>query len=158
VDQILSLCRWGGKDRVVPVPVKRIGSQPDGVHASRLTVRPEGYQVRSSHARTRSRGGDQIHDDRVAEQGLTRLDGALRRGCLNHSVYWFTPSTSFAHPAVALARSATDIFAGIRPSDAAGFIGAQLLGATPATALFRSLLPTLPESAPDVIIESSGTR
>jgi hypothetical protein len=94
----------------------------------------------------------------VAEQGLTRLDGALRRGCLNHSVYWFTPSTSFAHPAVALARSATDIFAGIRPSDAAGFIGAQLLGATPATALFRSLLPTLPESVPDVIIESSGAR
>ena len=50
--------------------------------------------------------------------------------------YWFTPSTSFANPAVTIARSLTNTFAGIRPFDVAGFIGAQLVGALMATALF----------------------
>jgi glycerol uptake facilitator-like aquaporin len=57
------------------------------------------------------------------------------------SAYWFTASTSFANPAVTLARAASDTFAGIRPSDAPGFIGAQLLGALLATLLFRWLAP-----------------
>jgi glycerol uptake facilitator-like aquaporin len=57
------------------------------------------------------------------------------------AAYWFTASTSFANPAVTLARSATDTFAGIRPSDAPAFIVAQLLGAGVATALFRWLIP-----------------
>jgi len=55
--------------------------------------------------------------------------------------YWFTPSTSFANPAVTVARSLTDTFAGIRPSDAPGFIVAQFAGALAATALFAYLLP-----------------
>ena len=55
--------------------------------------------------------------------------------------YWFTSSTSFANPAVTLARSATDTFAGIRPIDVPGFISAQLLGSIAATALFRWLIP-----------------
>ncbi|MGH7415057.1 MAG: aquaporin [Candidatus Rokuibacteriota bacterium] len=67
------------------------------------------------------------------------------------AAYWFTASTSFANPAVTLARSATDTFAGIRPADAPGFIVAQLLGAAAATGLFRWLVPSLPESAPDVV-------
>lgn len=54
--------------------------------------------------------------------------------------YWFTASTSFANPAVTLARAATDTFAGIRPIDAPGFIIAQLLGAVTATWLFGWLL------------------
>ena len=53
--------------------------------------------------------------------------------------YWFTSSTSLANPAVTLARSATDTFSGIRPVDVAPFIGAQLIGAALATALFRWL-------------------
>jgi glycerol uptake facilitator-like aquaporin len=57
------------------------------------------------------------------------------------AAYWFTASTSFANPAVTLARSASDTFAGIRPGDAPGFIVAQLLGAAAATGLFRWLLP-----------------
>src|SRR5712691_10971007 len=44
------------------------------------------------------------------------------------AAYWFTSSTSFANPAISLARSASDTFAGIRPVDVAGFIIAQLLG------------------------------
>ena len=55
--------------------------------------------------------------------------------------YWFTASTSFANPAVTLARSATNTFAGIQPADAPMFIVAQLLGAAAATALFGWLLP-----------------
>ena len=61
------------------------------------------------------------------------------------SAYWFTASTSFANPAVTLARSATDTFAGIRPEDALGFIVAQMAGAAAATLLFRWLLPSLPK-------------
>jgi len=56
------------------------------------------------------------------------------------AAYWFTASTSFANPAVTLARSLTDTFAGIRPVDAPAFIAAQLLGAGAATLLFRWLL------------------
>src|SRR5579872_4931902 len=55
--------------------------------------------------------------------------------------YWFTPSTSFANPAVTIARSLSDTFAGIRPADVPGFIGAQLAGALTATALFGWLVP-----------------
>ena len=55
------------------------------------------------------------------------------------AAYWFTASTSFANPAVTLARAATNTFAGIRPVDAPGFIAAQLAGAAAATALFRWL-------------------
>jgi glycerol uptake facilitator-like aquaporin len=57
------------------------------------------------------------------------------------AAYWFTSSTSFANPAVTLARSATDTFAGIRPADAFGFIVAQLLGGAAATPLFCWLYP-----------------
>jgi len=57
------------------------------------------------------------------------------------AAYWFTSSTSFANPAVTLARSATNTFAGIRPADALGFIAAQLLGAAAATPLFCWLYP-----------------
>lgn len=45
------------------------------------------------------------------------------------SAYWFTASTSFANPAVTIARALTDTFAGIAPGDVAGFIAAQLVGA-----------------------------
>ena len=51
--------------------------------------------------------------------------------------YWFTSSTSFANPAVTLARSLSDTFVGIRPTDAPGFILAQLAGAAIATLVFR---------------------
>lgn len=53
------------------------------------------------------------------------------------AAYWFTASTSFANPAVTLARAASDTFAGIRPADAPWFITAQVLGAVAATYLFK---------------------
>lgn len=55
--------------------------------------------------------------------------------CVIAAAYWFTSSTSFANPAVTLARALSDTFAGIRPADAPAFIIAQLLGAAAATAL-----------------------
>ena len=57
------------------------------------------------------------------------------------AAYWFTASTSFANPAVTLARALTDTFAGIRPVDVPGFIVAQVAGAAAATLLFRWLVP-----------------
>ncbi len=68
------------------------------------------------------------------------------------AAYWFTASTSFANPAVTLARSLSDSFAGIRPIDAPAFIIAQLSGAIAATLLFRWLAPVKPEDAEAVII------
>jgi glycerol uptake facilitator-like aquaporin len=55
------------------------------------------------------------------------------------AAYWFTASTSFANPAVTLARSLTDTFTGIRPVDVPGFVVAQFAGAIAATILFRWL-------------------
>ena len=67
------------------------------------------------------------------------------------AAYWFTASTSFANPAVTLARSLSDTFAGIRPRDAPPFIIAQLAGALAATLLFAWLVPNLPDYAKEVI-------
>ncbi len=53
------------------------------------------------------------------------------------AAYWFTSSTSFANPAVALARAASDTFAGIRPADAPAFIVAELLGTGAAVVFCR---------------------
>jgi len=64
------------------------------------------------------------------------------------AAYWFTSSTSFANPAVTLARAASDTFAGIRPIDVPGFIAAQLAGASAATWLFRWLSPAEPHDDP----------
>jgi glycerol uptake facilitator-like aquaporin len=60
------------------------------------------------------------------------------------AAYWFTSSTSFANPAVTLARAATDTFAGIRPDNATAFIASQFVGATLGWALMRYLTPRAP--------------
>ena len=67
------------------------------------------------------------------------------------AAYWFTASTSFANPAVTVARSLSDTFAGIRPADAPYFILAQTAGAIAATILFRWLVPGLPAVAKNVV-------
>lgn len=57
------------------------------------------------------------------------------------AAFWFTSSTSFANPAVTLARSASDTFAGIRPGDVPGFLAAQFAGAAAAAAFLRVVQP-----------------
>ena len=64
------------------------------------------------------------------------------------AAYWFTASTSFANPAVTLARAASDTFAGIRPQDAPGFIIAQLAGAAAAVVTFKWLYAADPKDQP----------
>jgi glycerol uptake facilitator-like aquaporin len=102
----------------------------------------------SRHARS---GSAQVFSEFVATFGLLAVIfgcARLRADAVPFAVaayitaaYWFTASTSFANPAVTLARSATDTFAGIRPADTPAFIVAQLLGAGLATALFGWLTP-----------------
>ena len=60
------------------------------------------------------------------------------------AAYWFTVSTSFANPAVTIARSLSDTFAGIRPADVPLFVAAQFTGGLAATPLFHRLVPTKP--------------
>jgi glycerol uptake facilitator-like aquaporin len=57
------------------------------------------------------------------------------------AAYWFTASTSFANPAVTIARSLSDTYAGIRPADVAGFVAAQAIGAALGAAVFSWLVP-----------------
>ena len=97
-------------------------------------------------------GGPQLFSEFVAAFGLLSVIWGSTRsrssivpfavGAYITGAYWFTSSTSFANPAVTLARAASDTFAGIRPADAPGFIAAQLAGAMAATLLFRWLAPS----------------
>ena len=68
------------------------------------------------------------------------------------AAYRFTASTSFANPAVTLARGLSDTFAGIRPVDVPLFVAAQFAGGIGATFLFRWLVPSLPSTAKDVLV------
>ncbi len=68
------------------------------------------------------------------------------------AAYWFTASTSFANPAVTIARCLSGTFAGIRPVDVPLFVVAQFAGGIAATILFRWLIPSLPQGAKDVVV------
>jgi glycerol uptake facilitator-like aquaporin len=135
---------WGD---VVPYVVAQIAGAFAGVAAAHVMFEAPLFFA-SRHARS---GQAQMFSEFVATFGLL----AVIWGCARFrsdaipfavaayitAAYWFTASTSFANPAVTLARSATDTFAGIRPADAPAFIVAQLLGAGAATALFGWLTP-----------------
>ena len=113
----------------------------------------------SQHARA---GGSQLFSEFVATFGLLCVIWGCARlrssavpfavGAYITGAYWFTASTSFANPAVTLARAATNTFAGIRPADAPGFIVAQFIGAAAATILFRWLVPSLATDATWVVV------
>ena len=113
----------------------------------------------STHVRS---GGAQVFSEFVATFGLLSVIwGVSRRrasivpfavAAYITAAYWFTASTSFANPAVTLARAATDTFAGIRPIDVPGFIAGQLVGAAAATALFRWLVPSLPARSEEILV------
>ena len=79
-------------------------------------------------------------------------DAPFAVGAYITAAYWFTASTSFANPAVTLARAMSDTFAGIRPDDVPAFIAAQFAGAAAATALFRWLTPNLPQTSGEVVL------
>lgn len=68
------------------------------------------------------------------------------------AAYFFTSSTSFANPAVTVARTLSDTFAGIRPVDVPAFLPAQIIGAFAATALMRWLYPALREESQEAVV------
>jgi protein-tyrosine-phosphatase len=113
----------------------------------------------SHHARS---GGAQVFSEFIATFGLLAViwgSSRLRASTVPFAVgayitaaYWFTASTSFANPAVPVARSLSDTFAGIRPADAPLLVTAQLCGAVIATLLFRWLVPSLPSTAKDILM------
>lgn len=102
----------------------------------------------SRHARG---GVPQLLSEAIATFGLILVIWSSNRhrmeavtfvvGAYITAAYWFTSSTSFANPAVTIARMMSDTFAGIRPADVPGFIAAQLVGAGAATLLSCWLLP-----------------
>lgn len=104
----------------------------------------------SRHVRS---GDSQILSEFVATFGLLCVIWGCSRarsnavafavGAYITAAYWFTASTSFANPAVTVARSLSDTFAGIRPADVPLFVLSQLFGALAATLLFRWLAPSL---------------
>jgi glycerol uptake facilitator-like aquaporin len=117
----------------------------------------------ATHAR---HGKAQVFSEFVATFGLLAVIWGCSRlrstavpfavGCYITAAYWFTASTSFANPAVTLARSLSDTFAGIRPTDVPLFVVAQIAGALSATLLFRWLVPDLSRSAKEIVVEHAG--
>jgi glycerol uptake facilitator-like aquaporin len=102
----------------------------------------------SHHMRS---GGAQLWSEFIATFGLLSVIWGCSRarssavpfavGAYITAAYWFTASTSFANPAVTLARAASDTFAGIRPADAPAFIAVQFAAVLAATWSFRWLVP-----------------
>ena len=129
-----------------------------GVAAAHLMFAKPIFAV-STHARS---GLSQAFSESVATFGLLSVIwGCSRRqpkvvafavGAYITAAYWFTASTSSANPAVTIARTLTDTFAGIRPADAPGFIVAQLIGAAASTLAFRWLVPALPITSEQVVV------
>jgi arsenate reductase len=105
----------------------------------------------------------------VATAGLVLLIFALARsertsvapaavGAYIGAAYWFTSSTSFANPAVTLARVFTDTFAGIAPDSVPGFVVAQLGGLIVGVALLLVLYPHLGTAAADIVVPHDTAR
>jgi glycerol uptake facilitator-like aquaporin len=113
----------------------------------------------SRHARS---GPAQIFSEFIATFGLlcviwgcSRLRSnavAFAVGAYITAAYWFTASTSFANPAVTIARCLSDTFAGIRPVDVPWFVVAQFAGGIAATLVFRWLVPNLDARAGNILL------
>lgn len=150
-----------GWQRVLPYIAAQVAGACIGVAAAHLMFGEAVLQI-SQHVRT---GGSQIFSEFVATFGLLSVIwGCVRLrseavpvavGLYITGAYWFTASTSFANPAVTLARAFTDTFAGIRPVDVPGFMAGQLVGAFVATALFRWLVPLRSSEAQNVVLPHS---
>ena len=143
-----------------------VAAQILGAYAGVATAHPMFELPIFSASLHRRSGVPQIFSEFIATFGLLSVIWGCSRlrssvvpfavGAYITAAYWFTASTSFANPAVALARAATDTFTGIRPADVPGFVAAELAGAAAATVLFRWLVPALPGVAPDVPVPHGG--
>ena len=145
------------RDAPLYIALQLIGAVA-GVLAAHLMFSEPLLQL-SHHVRA---GGAQVFSEFVATFGLVAVIwGCSRRrsdtipfvvAAYITAAYWFTASTSFANPAVTLARALTDTFAGIRLVDVPAFVVAQFAGAAAATVLFRWLVPAPPQPSRDVVV------
>jgi glycerol uptake facilitator-like aquaporin len=159
VDAIENGVSW--KDAACYVPAQCLGGI-GGAVAAHVMFQLPAISV-SHHARA---GSAQVFSEFIATFGLLSVIWGCSRlrsemvafavGAYITAAYWFTASTSFANPAVTIARSLSDTFAGIRPSDVPWFIVAQFLGAVAATLLFRWLVPNLNTRARQVLLAHSS--
>jgi arsenate reductase len=92
----------------------------------------------------------------VARSGRTAV-APFAVGAYITAAYWFTSSTSFANAAVTIGRTLSDIFAGIAPVSAPGFVVAQLVGTLAAIGLIRLLYPDVAQVADAVVLPSQRT-
>jgi glycerol uptake facilitator-like aquaporin len=146
VTLVMALCRrLGPKEAVLYISAQVLGCCLGAVLAHAMFELPL-LQV-STHVRT---GPAQWLAEFVATAGLVLVILGVRRprdaawmvaGWIG-AAYWFTASTSFANPAISLARSLTDTFAGVRPTDVPPFVLAEVLGALAALLTARFLFPT----------------
>jgi glycerol uptake facilitator-like aquaporin len=123
--------RWGDVPGYVSA---QIGGALLGVAVAHLMFGEPLYSV-ARHVRE---GPSQLLSEFVATFGLVIVVGSCAKhrasavpfavGAYIAAAYWFTASTSFANPAVTLARAVSDTFVGIRPADVPGFVAAQALG------------------------------
>ncbi|HWG23851.1 MIP/aquaporin family protein [Actinospica sp.] len=136
-----------GRDVMVYVVAQIVGGIGGAVLANLMFALPAA--TTSTHARS---GGHLWLGEVVATAGLILLIFALARtgrgghapaavGAYIGAAYWFTSSTSFANPAVTIARAFTNSFAGIKPSSVPGFVLAQLLGAGIGALIVVALFP-----------------
>jgi len=112
-------------------------------------------------------GASQVFSEFIATFGLVSVIWGCSRlransvpfavGTYITAAYWFTASTSFANPAVTIARALSKTFAGIRGIDVPLFIAAQVCGGIAATFLFRWLVPNLPATAKDILMPHQQT-
>src|SRR5689334_17170162 len=143
------------------VPTYVVAQCCGGIAGSVVAHLMFGMQIFSASQHARS-GAAQVFSEFVATFGLLSVIWGCSRlrptnvpfavGAYITAAYWFTASTSFANPAVTIARTLSNTFAGIRPVDAPAFIAAQLGGAVSATLLFRWLAPSLPQRAEAILL------
>lgn len=154
---VTAVAAWQGKLRradVTAYVVAQLSGAFAGVAVANLMFGGPAFSV-SHHVR---QGGAQFFSEFIATFGLlfvivgcSRMQPrlvAFAVGAYITAAYWFTGSTSFANPAVTLARSLSDTFTGIRPADVPAFVLAQLGGATAAAFLTRWLFPGTPPKEP----------
>lgn len=144
-----------------------LGQTLGGVSGAIIAHLMFGLPIVSLSRHTRS-GPAQVFSEFIATFGLLSVIWGCSRlrsnavpfavGAYITAAYWFTASTSFANPAVTIARCLSDTFAGIRPMDVPWFLVAQFLGGIAATLLFRWLVPNLQGRAKEVLLAHDSGR
>jgi arsenate reductase len=147
------------RDAAAYLPAQVAGCTAGAVAANLMFALPA-VTISGKHRAT----GAHFLSEVIATAGLLLVIFALARsgrarsapaavGAYIGAAYWFTSSTSFANPAITIGRMFSDTFAGIAPSSAPAFIGAQILGGIAAVAITRTLYPAItPADAAAIIV------